>query len=263
MKFALSVEYDGSQYCGWQRQSHSPSVQQTLEEALSRVANEPISVMCAGRTDTGVHGLGQVVHFETNAIRPEKAWVMGGNVNLPRNIAIHWAVPVAEDFHARYSAVARSYRYLLLNRPVRPAVFSDRVAWERSPLDVEAMHHAAQALIGEHDFSAFRAAGCQAKHARRNLQHISVTRHGALVQIDLTANAFLYNMVRIIVGTLLRVGKGEKPIDWVAQVLASQQRTHEGITAPPGGLYFLTPVYPEHFQLPKPASSEFPMQIGL
>lgn len=258
MRIALGVEYNGSRYCGWQRQHHSASVQESVERALSKVAAQAVTVHCAGRTDTGVHGLQQVVHIDTDAQRPEKAWVMGGNSNLPDDIALRWARPVDERFHARYSAVARSYRYVMLNRRQRPGLLNGRVAWIHQPLAAETMHVAAQQLLGEHDFSSFRAAGCQARHPTRELHAISVLRDGDLLYLDLTANAFLHNMVRIIAGSLIAVGCGERPIEWVAELLASRDRTLGGITAPPGGLYFVGPRYPVEFGIPElPALPRF------
>lgn len=250
MRIAVGVEYDGSSFNGWQRQSHAPSVQGEVERALSKVADHPVLVTCAGRTDSGVHGLQQVVHFDSEAQRPEKAWVMGCNSVLPNTVAIRWAKPVSNAFHARYGARSRSYRYVILNRLQRPALLSNRVAWIWQPLDAEAMHRAAQALVGEHDFSAFRAAGCQANHPRRDLQRIAVSREGEFVYIDIAANAFLHNMVRIISGSLIAVGRGEQAEAWVGELLSGRDRTVGGITAPSGGLYFVGPRYPEEFDIP-------------
>ena len=250
MRIAMGVEYDGTVFCGWQYQDHCRSVQQAVEEALSQVADHPVRTVCAGRTDTGVHATAQVIHFDTEAVRPEHAWVMGGNVNLPRAVSLRWARVVDEDFHARYSAVARTYRYLILNRGQRPALLRRRVCWEHRPLDAERMQAAGELLLGEHDFSAFRAAGCQAKHPVRTIERLRVARHGELIRIDVTANAFLHHMVRNIAGTLIKVGRGERPVAWVGEVLAGRDRTAAGITAPPEGLYFVQVVYPERFGLP-------------
>lgn len=250
MRVALGVEYLGTAYCGWQFQSHCDSVQKHVQSALTFIANEPIDVHCAGRTDTGVHAIGQVVHFDTKSARRGKAWVQGANTQLPYDIRIIWAKEVPEDFHARFSAFARQYRYAIFNRPVHSAVLSARTTWERQPLDEVAMHEAAQNLVGEKDFSSFRAAGCQAKHAMREVKSIQVNRHDDFVFVDIQANAFLHHMVRNIVGTLLEVGRGERPIDWVRTLLDKQDRTQAGITAPAEGLYFVNALYPEKYGLP-------------
>lgn len=251
MRWALGIEYAGSAYCGWQRQGHAPSVQETLEAALSQVANESIEVTCAGRTDTGVHAVEQLVHFDTESVRNERAWILGGNANLPHDIAIRWATPVSEEFHARYSAFARSYRYVIDNHFSRPAILAQRVTWTHKPLDAEAMHRAAQVLCGEHDFSSFRAQGCQAKHPNRFVESIAVSRGGHYVYIDVKANAFLHHMVRNIAGVLMAVGAGEADEDWVGQVLGYRDRTRGGVTAPPHGLYFVKAHYPSEFDLPR------------
>lgn len=245
-RIALGVEYIGTAYCGWQRQQHCASVQSHLEEALSSIAATPISLYCAGRTDTGVHALGQVAHFETDVIRPERAWLQGVNTHLPGDIRVSWVnTQLVEDFHARFSAVARQYRYVIYNRPVHCAVLFNRVTWEKKSLDVLAMHHAAQALIGEQDFSSFRASTCQSTHARREVQWINVSRKGDFVFIDVQANAFLHHMVRNIAGSLIEVGKGVKSIEWLAEVLAKQDRTQAAPTAPASGLYFVNALYPD------------------
>jgi len=250
MKFAACIEYDGSAYCGWQRLSHAASVQAKVEQALSKVAAEPVYVTCAGRTDSGVHAVGQVIHFETGVERTERAWLLGTNVNLPYDIAIRWVKPVSADFNARFSALSRRYRYIILNRQAKPAVLYKKVAWYHNKLDAEAMHQAAQALWGEHDFSSFRAAGCQARHARREVQQITVTRQGDFIFVDIVANAFLHHMVRNIVGSLLKVGTGEQAIAWMATLLDCQDRKQAGITAPANGLYFVFVEYPAEFALP-------------
>jgi tRNA pseudouridine38-40 synthase len=251
MRIALGIEYDGTDFMGWQRLSHGPSVQATLERALSTVADSPTQVTCAGRTDAGVHGRCQVVHFDTGAERPMRGWVLGTCANLPTPIAVLWAQPVADDFHARHSARARRYRYSILNRPVRAALDARYVTWERNPLDAQAMHEAAQALIGEHDFSAFRAIACQARHARRNVHEIRVHREGQRVHVEIQANAFLHHMVRNIVGSLLPIGRGERPREWMAQLLAGQDREVAGPTAPASGLTFIGPRYPAEWALPQ------------
>lgn len=250
MRYALGIEYDGTDFLGWQRLGEGASVQGALERALSRVADHPVAVTCAGRTDSGVHGQGQVVHFDSEAVRSMHAWRMGTNSNLPDSVAVLWAQPVAADFHARFSARARRYRYRLLNRGVRPALDARYVAWDRRPMDADAMHRSAQALLGEHDFSAFRAVQCQAAHARRDLQHIAVTRQGEEIVIEVRANAFLHHMVRNIVGSLMVIGRGEQSEAWMAELLAGRDRSVAGPTAPSTGLLFLGPLYPAEWNLP-------------
>lgn len=252
MRYALGVEYDGADFQGWQQLGRSgpPSVQAVLEKALSSVADAPVSVVCAGRTDAGVHAECQVVHFDSDAPRDPRAWTLGTTGRLPPSVCVRWCVPVADDFNARFSARARRYRYRLVNRPVRPALYRHTMAWERRPLDVDAMHRAAQALVGEHDFSAFRTVHCQARHARRELQEIVVRRQGEVVEFEVQANAFLHHMVRNIVGSLLEVGAGARPEHWIAEVLAGRDRTLAGPTAPPRGLVFLRPLYPPEWGLP-------------
>ena len=252
MRYALGVAYDGSDFKGWQQlgENGCASVQATLQEALSSVANAPVSVVCAGRTDAGVHGECQVVHFDSDVVREPRGWVLGTTTRLPPSVCVRWCVPVADDFHARFSARARRYRYRLLNRQVRPALYRQTLSWERRPLDAGAMHRAAQALLGENDFSSFRSVQCQALHARRELQAISVARHGEVVEVQVQANAFLHHMVRNIVGSLLEVGAGARPEAWIGQVLAGRDRTLAGPTAPPQGLVFLHPLYPPEWNLP-------------
>lgn len=250
MRVALAVEYDGHAYCGWQRQPHSVSVQASVEAALSRIANEPITVHCSGRTDTGVHAAAQIVHFDTSAKRDLTAWTFGVNSVLERDISIHWASKVPDDFHARFSADSRSYRYTILNRATRPGLDHKRLSWQRDPLDVERMQLACVSLLGEHDFSSFRSAECQANHPIRVLHELDVRRLGDRVIIDIRANGFLHNMVRIIAGCLMAIGKGEKPTDWLLTLLAAKDRTHSAATAPPNGLCFLQAHYPNRFAVP-------------
>jgi len=251
MRYALGVEYDGSDFRGWQNLGEGgPSVQASVEQALSSVADAPVHVVCAGRTDAGVHGQCQVVHFDTDVARDPRGWMLGTTARLPRSIAIRWCVPVADDFHARFSARARRYRYRLLNRQVRPALHRQTLSWERRPLDATAMHQAGQALLGENDFSAFRSIQCQALHARRELQWLQVTRQDDVVEVAVQANAFLHHMVRNIVGSLIMVGSGERPVEWMADLLAGRDRNAAGPTAPPQGLVFLGPLYPDNWHLP-------------
>ncbi len=246
MRFALGIEYDGSRFAGWQMQKHGTrTVQQCVEDALSNVANQPVQVVCAGRTDTGVHATGQVVHFECNAPRDEKAWVMGVNTQLPDDVASIWAKPVAEDFSARFSAIARQYRYIILNRPARPAILNKKVTWKHGVFNVEAMHQAAQALTGEQDFSAFRSSACQAEHANRNVHWVKVSRAGDYIYIDIEANAFLHHMVRNIVGSLMMIGQNVESVSWMADLLHGKDRNQAGPTALADGLYLVKVSYPE------------------
>lgn len=250
-RWAAAVEYDGSPYCGWQIQDGQPSVQAEVEAALSKVADRPVAVQCAGRTDTGVHATGQVIHFDTDADREERAWVFGGNANLPPSISILWARPVADDFNARFSAVARRYRYIIANRDVRPAILHRRVVWDRRPLDAEAMARAAAPLMGTHDFTSYRAVACQAKSPVRTVHEFTVQRRGAFIHIDVEANAFLHHMIRTFAGTLMAVGAGEADEDWPRRVLEARDRRVAGMTARPGGLYLTAVRYPDEFGLPE------------
>ncbi|MCW9014028.1 MAG: tRNA pseudouridine(38-40) synthase TruA [Gammaproteobacteria bacterium] len=251
MRVALGIEYDGSKFCGWQMQSHGTrTVQEAVEKALSVVADEPVQVTCAGRTDTGVHATGQVVHFDTVSSRPEKAWIMGVNAHLPDDVASVWAHQVNDDFSARFTATARQYRYVILNRKARAAILNNRVTWRHGPVDETAMHAAAQILIGEQDFSSFRSAACQAEHARRKIHYVNVHRKGDFIYVDIEANAFLHHMVRNIVGSLLMIGAGEKPVAWMAELLLQQDRTLAGPTAPAAGLYLVKVTYPDEYQIP-------------
>ncbi len=250
MRIALGIEYDGTAYNGWQRQKTGLGVQQRVEEALLLVANHAVEVTCAGRTDTGVHATGQVVHFDTSSTRDSRGWLLGTNSNLPDDISVIWAQQVADDFHARFSATGRNYRYRILNRLERSAVHRQWAWWVYQPLDTECMHEAAQLLLGEHDFSAFRAAGCRANTADRNITHIAVTRERDWVTLTISANAFLQHMVRNIMGTLAAIGLGEQSVEWLAEVLASRDRKQAGIAAPPHGLTLVSVDYPDEFGLP-------------
>jgi tRNA pseudouridine38-40 synthase len=253
MRVAVGVEYNGAPFHGWQLQPGVPTVQKVLEAALGEVANHRVRLHCAGRTDAGVHALGQVAHFETTAEREPRGWVLGGNVHLQEDVTLLWAKPVRADFHARFSAVSRTYRYLILNRASRPGLFARRATWVRGTLDERKMHEAGQALIGTHDFSSFRALGCQAKHPLRTVFRLGVTRRGDIVELQVTANAFLHHMVRNIAGALLAVGRGERPVRWVGEVLEQRDRARGGVTAPPDGLYFADVRYPPPYGLPNPA----------
>jgi tRNA pseudouridine38-40 synthase len=250
MRIALALEYDGSRFLGWQTQPGGGTVQDALQAALSAIAGGAVQVTCAGRTDRGVHAREQVVHFDTEAVRPDSAWVRGANALLPDSVAVQWAMRVAEDFHARYAALARTYRYVLLNRPVRPALAARHAGWVHAPLDVAAMREAARLLVGEHDFSAFRSAECQAKSPVRTLQALDVQARGERIDFVLRANAFLHHMVRNIVGTLVYVGDGRQAPHWAGEVLASRDRSRAAPTFAAEGLYLERVEYAERWGLP-------------
>ncbi len=249
-RIAVGIEYDGGQYSGWQVQRGTPSVQVTLEQALGRVADAAVALICAGRTDAGVHACAQVAHFDTAAVRPMRAWVLGANTYLPADISLRWAHGVPDHFHARYSAQARTYRYLILNRPTRSALATGRALLVHQPLDVDAMAQAARSLIGEHDFSAYRAAECQARSPVRQLRALEVRRHGDWIAIDATANAFLHHMVRNIVGELLSIGLKRRPPERARQRLDGRRRAATDLTAAAQGLYLWRIDYPGAFGLP-------------
>ena len=250
MRIAAGIEYDGTAYNGWQRQRSGVGIQEQVELAVAAVADEPTEVVCAGRTDAGVHASGQVAHFDTRADRSERGWLLGINSNLPDDINVSWIRPVSDDFHARFSAISRSYRYVVLNRLVRSALHRKRAWWVHQALDDQLMHSAAQALVGEHDFSAFRAAGCQASNAVREITAIRVRRENDWVVLDVTANAFLQHMVRNITGTLVAIGRGDEAPDRIAAILDSRDRTEGGVAAPPHGLTLVAVEYPEEFGIP-------------
>ena len=253
-RIALGLEYDGSAFAGWQFQQHARGIQSDVQSALSLVADESISVIAAGRTDAGVHATMQVVHFDTTARRDERSWCLGSNTNLPDSISVLWAREVSSEFHARFGALSRSYRYVILNVQHRPALLRERVCWIREPLDAGLMHQAAQSLVGRHDFSSFRAAECQSPTPVRNLMNIRVTRLNECVVIDVTANAFLHHMVRNIAGVLIAVGRGKQDVNWPQQVLEWRDRARGGVTAVASGLYLVGVQYPPEFALPGPAS---------
>lgn len=250
MRVAMAIEYDGSAYCGWQFQDHCRSVQAEVEKALAVVADAPVRISCAGRTDAGVHALAQIIHFDTNAVREMRGWVFGGNANLPNDIAILWAKVVPETFHARFSAVRRAYQYRILNRPVRPGLLDQRVSWEYRPLDVTRMQVAASYLRGEHDFSSYRAQACQAKSPIRTVHRLDIRQFGEQVLVDIEANGFLHHMVRNIAGVLLDIGAGDQEPIWAQQILERRDRTQGGMTASANGLYFITASYPTEFAIP-------------
>jgi tRNA pseudouridine38-40 synthase len=249
-RFAAGLEYDGRAYSGWQFQPGLHTVQDEVQRALSRVADASIEIVCAGRTDAGVHAGGQVIHFDSDANRGERAWRLGGNTYLPNDVSLLWVREMPGHFHARFSATARSYRYFILNRESRPGLVSGRATWERRPLDATLMNDCAQVLVGEHDFSAFRAIECQAKSPVRRVEHIAVTREADWLRLDITANAFLHHMVRNITGLLIAVGQGDSPPSRVSTVLASRDRKTSAATAPPDGLYLAQVRYPAEFGLP-------------
>ena len=250
VRIALGIEYDGSRFCGWQTQTAACSVQDALQRALAVIAGHPVEVVAAGRTDAGVHATLQVVHFDTTAHRPNSAWVRGVNSFLPDSVAVLWAQPVNAEFHARFSAQSRNYRYLLLNHPVRPAIAAGRIGWFHAPLALEPMRAAAQLLLGTHDFSAFRAAECQAKSPIRTLHSLSVKQTGYRFSFDLSANAFLHHMVRNIVGALVYVGKGKRPPEWVGELLQQRDRSRAAPTFAADGLYLNAISYASEWALP-------------
>ena len=250
MRIALGISYLGSAYQGWQSQPSGRTVQDQLEKALAQFADRPVSTLCAGRTDAGVHGLMQVVHFDTPLERPENAWVRGTNSFLPNDIAVQWAHQVPAAFHCRASAIARRYAYVLLESPVRPSLDSGRVGWVFRPLDQGAMEAAAQHLLGQHDFSSFRAAQCQALSPVKDLRRIDISRHGAYWRFEFEASAFLHHMIRNIMGCLLAIGQGLRTPDWMAEVRDARSREIAAPTFSPDGLYFLGPRYEPHWGLP-------------
>jgi tRNA pseudouridine38-40 synthase len=250
MRVALGIEYDGSDFCGWQRQAEGRTVQACVEQALSRVADHDVQVVCAGRTDTGVHATGQVIHFDTGAIRAPRAWIRGGNANLSGDIRVQWATPVDAAFHARFAARQRHYRYVILNRDSGSALLQKRACREHIRLDESRMAVAAGHLEGEHDFTSFRAAACQAHSPVRTIYQLEVRRSDDFIYIDVQANAFLHHMVRCIAGVLIAVGRGEQSPAWVAEVLAATDRKLGGFNATPAGLYLVGVRYPEAFKVP-------------
>ncbi|WGL17839.1 tRNA pseudouridine(38-40) synthase TruA [Microbulbifer bruguierae] len=250
-RIALGVEYCGTRLRGFQKQRHDRlTVQETLENALSKVAAEPVTLVCAGRTDAGVHATGQVIHFDTRVQRPTKAWIQGVNTGMPFDVRVHWAREVPAQFHARFSARNRTYRYLIHSAPTRSAQAASEVTWTERDLDLDRMRAGARHLIGEHDFSSFRASQCQARSPVRRLTRLDIGRVGQLIVLEVSATAFLHHMVRNIAGVLMAVGRGDRAPGWVGEVLAAKDRTAAGVTAPPHGLYLVDVQYPEEFELP-------------
>ncbi|MDO6569980.1 tRNA pseudouridine(38-40) synthase TruA [Gilvimarinus sp. 2_MG-2023] len=251
-RIAMAVEYKGSSFHGFQVQPGGLStVQGALHKALSIIANEPIALVCAGRTDAGVHASNQIVHFDTLAQRPEKAWTRGLKAYLPDDISIHWATEVTPQFHARFSAQARTYRYLIADGCAKPALLHDQLTWSRDRLDIDRMREAAQDLVGEHDFTSYRAVQCQAHSPVRCIEHLTLVRKGELIVLEVRANAFLHHMVRNIVGVLMAIGTGSKPVEWAREVLEAKDRRLGGVTAPPHGLYLVQVEYDQGFALPQ------------
>ena len=257
MRIALMVEYDGTEYHGWQYQNGLRTVQGCVESAISSVADEKILITCAGRTDTGVHATHQIIHFDTEKTRSNSSWIHGVNANLPKDIRICWAREMEPDFHARFSATARRYQYIIYNAPIRPALMRGKVTWQYRQLDEKLMHQGAQALIGELDFTSFRSVQCQSKTPMRNVHNIDVWRRGSWVVIEIKANAFLHHMVRNIAGVLMSVGTGKKPVCWVPDVLAAKDRRMGADTAAPYGLYLVEVSYPDEFKVISGNSKSF------
>ena len=253
MRIALGIEYDGANYYGWQRQKDVNSVQAEVEKALSNIANHTVAITCAGRTDSGVHGTGQVVHFDTDSERQVSAWTLGINAKLPDDIAVRWAKFVDDSFHARFSATSRRYRYIIYNNAYRPGILAKGLSHYHGELNADIMNQAAQFLIGTHDFTSFRALHCQAHSPVRTIEFINISRHNDFIVIDIKANAFLHHMVRNIAGSLIEIGKGKQPVDWLAILLEHKDRSKAAATAKPGGLYLVEVDYPTQFNLPKPA----------
>lgn len=254
MRIALGLEYDGATFCGWQTQPDGCGAQDALETALGTVANRDVTTICAGRTDAGVHALGQVVHFDSEVSRPLSAWTRGANAGLRAGISVVWGREVSTDFHARYSAIARHYKYFLLNRDQRPGLFSRQLGWFDAQLDAGAMHEASQALVGKHDFSAFRAAQCQASNPIRTIEELKVWRLGDIICIEIAANAFLQHMVRNIVGSLVYVGCGRQDAGWIGELLEGRDRRRAAPTFAASGLYLSAVDYGEQWQMPRIAT---------
>ena len=261
--YAVGIEFIGTNYRGWQRQIDAIGVQAVIENALSKIANEPIELIAAGRTDAGVHAGNMVAHFTTHAHRPVYNWLRGVNSMLPDDIALRWMVPMPDDFHARFSAIARRYRYITLNQPYRPAILRHQVTHEYTPLDIDKMIQASQLLVGTHDFSSFRAAACQSNQPVRTVSHAELFRHGAYLVLDIQADGFLHHMVRNIMGVLFAIGRGEMAVDALMPLIHAKDRTLAPPTASADGLYFINAYYPEHFQTLLPDEPLTPLWLNL
>lgn len=255
MKLAAGVEYRGTYFAGWQRQHHAASVQEHVEQALSKVADRRVTSVCAGRTDTGVHAIQQVIHFATDALRLPHSWLLGANANLREDVCLRWVIEVEDGFHARYSALSRTYRYVILNRKYRPSINRGLVTWEHRPLDAEAMAAAGSDLVGRHDFTSYRAIACQAKHPVREIRRLDIRSEGQFILIEIQADGFLHHMVRNIAGVLMTIGKGDRRPGWAKEVLEARDRNQGGVTAPPDGLYLIDVEYPEKFHIPAPENA--------
>ncbi len=252
MRFALGIDYEGTHYRGWQTQQEGvPSIQSTIEDVLSRIADHPVIIHAAGRTDAGVHASGMVAHFDTHAIRGHKSWLLGSNTWLPKDIALRWIHPVSEDFHARFKAVARRYRYIIFNSGQRSSQLAGKVTWHYHPLNFERMKIAASYLVGQHNFNSFRAVGCQSRNPNRHVHFLNLTKRGSFIILDIQADGFLHHMVRNIAGVLMAIGEGNAEAEWVQELLRVQDRTQGGVTASGSGLYFVDALYPPEFELPK------------
>ncbi len=256
MRLACGIEYDGEPFYGFQIQAQEPTVQSCLEQAIAKVANHDVRVICSGRTDTGVSARHQVIHFDTTSERKEWQWMMGINTATHHAISVLWVKPVSDDFHARFSAISRSYEYCIINRRVRPAIGRHHLTWISQPLDHNLMHQAVQLLMGEHDFNALRSSHCQSHVSVKTIHHAEVSKSGDVIKLAVTANGFLHHMIRNIVGTLLPIGQGLKPVSWMSEVLASKDRRQAGITAPPNGLSFSNVTYPKKFEIPESADDK-------
>jgi tRNA pseudouridine38-40 synthase len=254
---ALGIEYSGSHYCGWQKQPHSPSIQAVVETAISQICAQEVKVFCAGRTDTGVHATNQVIHFKFKGKRTLHAWIKGVNRYLPNDVVVIWCKEVDSSFHARFSAITRSYRYVIYNAPIASALLQSHVTWHPYLLDSEAMEIAVQFLLGRKNFKSFQASRCQSKTSIREIHSVHFITSPPFIFFDITANAFLHHMVRNIVGSLLQVGEGKKTIEWFQKVLLLEDRTKAANTASPNGLYLTQVTYPKHFSLPNTA--QFPL----
>lgn len=252
MRFALGIDYEGTHYRGWQTQQEGvPSIQSTIEDVLSRIADHPVTIHAAGRTDAGVHASGMVAHFDTHAIRGHKSWLLGSNTWLPKDIALRWIHPVSEDFHARFKAVARRYRYIIFNSGQRSSQLAGKVTWHYHPLNFDRMKIAASYLVGQHNFNSFRAVGCQSRNPNRHVHFLHLTKRGSFIILDIQADGFLHHMVRNIAGVLMAIGEGKAEPEWVQELLRVQDRTQGGVTASGSGLYFVDALYPPEFELPK------------